>query len=108
MYRTLTSRDSCKILVLVPISVCQVRLTLWFCLYYFEVVKLRVRGTHFRKSAALRASRPSSLPTSSPGKAGAEEIAFRVASAAATPVKGIPAALSGEDEYDLPPRALSG
>lgn len=49
------------------------------------------RVTHSRRSAARRASLPSSLPTSIPGKGGAEVMAWRVASAAATPVKGIPA-----------------
>lgn len=46
--------------------------------------------THSRRSAALRASLPNSLPMSSPGKGGAEQMACRVASAAAIPVKGSP------------------
>lgn len=52
--------------------------------------------SHSRRSAALRDSLPSSLPTSSPGNGGVEDIALRVASAAATPVKGIPTPPTGE------------
>lgn len=47
------------------------------------------KWSHSRRSAALRDSLPSSLPMSSPGNGGVEEMALRVASAAATPVKGI-------------------
>lgn len=66
---------------------------------YTDINRIQARPTHCRRSAARRASLPSSLPTSSPGKGGVEETAWSVASAAATPVKGIPtppvAALSG-------------
>lgn len=58
--------------------------------------------THSRRSAALRASLLSSLPTSRPGNGGAEELAWRVASAAAMPVNGIPAASSGGDWLATP------